>query len=118
MCTMTMQASRGCQTPLKLELTDSCEPPCGCWELNPAPVEEQPVFLIAELFLQLPPRILYMHACSLCGYMCLRHIAQRRLKFYLAITGKGSGVGLLRFKSCLGLSRAVGHWISNLTFLD
>lgn len=30
-------------------ITDSCELPSGCWELNPVPLEEQPVFLIAEL---------------------------------------------------------------------
>jgi hypothetical protein len=23
-------------------VTDGCEPPCGCWELNPGPLEEQP----------------------------------------------------------------------------
>ena len=30
------------------EATDSCELQCGCWELNPGPVGEQPVLLIAE----------------------------------------------------------------------
>jgi hypothetical protein len=29
-------------------ITDGCEPPCGCWELNSGPVEEQPVLLTAE----------------------------------------------------------------------
>ena len=24
-------------------VTDSCEPPCGCWELNPDSLEEQAV---------------------------------------------------------------------------
>jgi hypothetical protein len=24
------------------EITDSCELPCGCWELNPDLLEEQP----------------------------------------------------------------------------
>ena len=24
--------------------TDSCVLPCGCWELEPSPLEEQPVF--------------------------------------------------------------------------
>ena len=33
---------------------DSCEPPCGCWELNSWPLEEQPVLLTSEPFLQLP----------------------------------------------------------------
>ncbi|CAO2577873.1 hypothetical protein LEMLEM_LOCUS287, partial [Lemmus lemmus] len=29
-----------------------CEPPCGCWELNSGPLEEQSVLLTAELSLQ------------------------------------------------------------------
>ena len=28
---------------------DSCEPPCGCWKLNPGPLQEQPVLLPTEL---------------------------------------------------------------------
>ena len=31
---------------------DDSEPPCGCWELNPGPLEEQPVLLTAEPSLQ------------------------------------------------------------------
>jgi hypothetical protein len=27
---------------------DSCEPPCGCWDLNSRPSEEQLVLLTAE----------------------------------------------------------------------
>jgi hypothetical protein len=34
------------------EVTDSCEPPCGYWELNLGPLEEQPVFLTTESSLQ------------------------------------------------------------------
>ena len=29
-------------------MTDGCEPPCGCWELNSGPLEEQSVLLTAE----------------------------------------------------------------------
>ena len=29
-------------------ITDGCEPPCGCWELNSGPLEEQAVLLTAE----------------------------------------------------------------------
>ena len=36
-----------------LELViDRCELPCGCWEVNPGPLEEQPVFLTTELSFQ------------------------------------------------------------------
>ena len=33
-------------------VTDSCELSCGCWELNPGPLEEQLVLLTAERTLQ------------------------------------------------------------------
>jgi hypothetical protein len=29
-------------------ITDGCEPPCGCWELNSGPLKEQAMLLIAE----------------------------------------------------------------------
>jgi len=44
---------RGCWIQ-ELELTDGCEPPCGCWELNPGPLEEQPVLLTDKPSLQPP----------------------------------------------------------------
>jgi hypothetical protein len=35
-------------------ITDGCEPPCGCWELNSGPLEEQSVLLTSEPSLQPP----------------------------------------------------------------
>ncbi|XP_038167074.1 ras-related protein Rab-13 isoform X2 [Arvicola amphibius] len=35
-------------------VTDGCEPPRGCWELNSGPLEEQSVFLTAEAFSPAP----------------------------------------------------------------
>ena len=35
-------------------VTDGCEPPCGCWELNSGPLEEQSVLLTTEPSLQFP----------------------------------------------------------------
>jgi hypothetical protein len=35
-----------------LGFTDSCELPCGCWALNPVPLEEQPAFFTREPSLQ------------------------------------------------------------------
>ena len=29
-------------------ITGGCEPPCGLWELDSGPLEEQPVFLTSE----------------------------------------------------------------------
>lgn len=40
--------------PLELELQVVCEPPCGCWEFNPGPLEEQPLDLNSELSLKNP----------------------------------------------------------------
>jgi hypothetical protein len=34
-------------------IIDDYEPPCGCWELNSGPLEEQSVLLTAEQSLQL-----------------------------------------------------------------
>lgn len=33
---------------LGLELSDGCEPPCKCWEFNPARLQEQPVLSAVE----------------------------------------------------------------------
>jgi hypothetical protein len=33
-------------------VTDDCEPPYRCWELNPGPLQEQQVLLAAEPSLQ------------------------------------------------------------------
>jgi hypothetical protein len=33
-------------------ITEGCEPPCGCWELNSGPLEEESVLLTAEPSLQ------------------------------------------------------------------
>ena len=35
-------------------MIDDCEPRCGSWELNSEPVEEQPMLLTTEPFLQAP----------------------------------------------------------------
>jgi len=40
------------QTRASDPITDGCEPPCGCWELNSGPLEEQSVLLTAEPSLQ------------------------------------------------------------------
>ena len=33
-------------------ITDGCEPPCGCWELNSGPLEEHTVLLTSKPSLQ------------------------------------------------------------------
>jgi hypothetical protein len=51
-------------------ITDGCEPPCGYWDLNSGPLEEQSVLLIIEpslqsplLFILLPPYYLHTFTC-------------------------------------------------------
>ena len=44
-----------CQRRAPDLITGGCEPPCGCWELNSEPLEEQPAFLATEPSLQ-PPK--------------------------------------------------------------
>ncbi|KAM7331959.1 hypothetical protein ACRRTK_008667 [Alexandromys fortis] len=41
-----------CQKRTSDPIVDGHEPPCGCWELNSGPLEEQPVLLTAEPSLQ------------------------------------------------------------------
>lgn len=51
LCTVLVPTACGCQKtavrPLELEL-DCCKPPCGDWERNLDPLEEQLVLLTAE----------------------------------------------------------------------
>ena len=52
-----------------------CEPPCGCWELNSEPLEEQSVLLTPELSLQPSTSSLFVYLdfqdrVSLCSPNC------------------------------------------------
>lgn len=44
----TLRGRRRTLCPLELELQMGCEPSCGCQELNPGPLREQPEFLATE----------------------------------------------------------------------
>ena len=46
-------------------ITDRCEPPCGCWELNSGPLEEQAMLLTSEPSLQPSQPILFKTDCFL-----------------------------------------------------
>jgi hypothetical protein len=41
-----------CQKRASDHTIDGCEPPCGCWDLNLGPLDEQPVLLTTETSLQ------------------------------------------------------------------
>jgi hypothetical protein len=45
------EARVGIESP-GTEITDSCEPSCGCWELNSCLLKKQQVLLTAEPYLQ------------------------------------------------------------------
>jgi hypothetical protein len=51
-------------------VTDGCEPPCGYWELNSGPLEEQSVLLTAEP----SPQLLFSVClfCFVCLFVCLK----------------------------------------------
>jgi hypothetical protein len=38
----------------RIGIIDNCELPCGCWELNLSPLEEQPMLLTTKQFLKPP----------------------------------------------------------------
>jgi hypothetical protein len=46
-------------------VTDGCEPPCGCWELNSGPLEEESVLLTTKPSLQ--PLFFSWDRVSLCS---------------------------------------------------
>ena len=50
-------------------ITDDCESPCGCWELNSGPLEKQAMLLTTEPSLQ--PQLIKSFKITfiyLCGY--------------------------------------------------
>jgi hypothetical protein len=64
-CMQFLQRSEEGVTSPGTGVTDVCKPPCGCWELNLGPLEEQPVCLITDIPLQ-PHR--YNFHFSACMY--------------------------------------------------
>lgn len=57
MYTVAMEA-KGDIRSLGTGVAKGCEPPHGCWDSDPAPLEEQPVFSTVELPLQPPHHML------------------------------------------------------------
>ena len=50
-------------------VTDGCEPPCKCWELNLGPLQEQQVFLTTKLSLE--SHLLFLTAPAHSQHPCL-----------------------------------------------
>ena len=58
-----------CSSALQDRASDSCELPCGCWELNLGPSEEQWVLLTTEPALQ-PPTLLFFQGFFCVAFLC------------------------------------------------
>ena len=63
---------------------DGCEPPCGCWELNPGPLEEQSVFLTTDLSPS-PPNCIFLREGSSQTLQGLAGIFAASLEFWILI---------------------------------
>ena len=46
-------------------ITDGCEPPCSCWELNSGPLEEEAMLLTSEPSLQPPINVILKNKMAL-----------------------------------------------------
>jgi hypothetical protein len=61
-------------------ITDGCEPPCGCWELNLGPLEEVLVLLTTEPSLQ-PLNVCLLITCTrVCVCVCVCVCARARAR--------------------------------------
>jgi len=67
-------------------ITDGCEPPCGCWELNSGPLEGQLVLLTSEPSLQHPAKF-------------LKHISSLLLLLFISFRDSVSPCSLLNLPS-------------------
>jgi hypothetical protein len=96
---------------------DGCEPPCGCWELNSGPLEEQSVLLTAEPLLQ--PRLqtferfilLYMYECFACVHIHEIRVCLKRSEEDRRAPGTGVTDGCEPPCGCWELnSGPLDHW--------
>ena len=81
---MPEEVRRGCWLPSD-GVVESCELPCGCWELNLGPLKDQPVLLTPEPSLQLLLLFLVMCICvCVCVCVCVCMVC--------AVESPGAGV--------------------------
>ena len=71
-------------------VTESCELPCGCWDLNPGPLEEQPVFLSAESSLQPKVIVLDLFPGKSCRVMENTYCQPRQLLLIVLPSAPGA----------------------------
>lgn len=116
MCILTLPACMwGVRSP-GFGVTDSYELPCGCWELNPGPLEERPVLNCWAISPTHIYFIFYVFACmyvyAVCAYGAHRDqeraSAPLELEFQLWAT-----MYVLRTKPEFpgGAASALSHWV-------
>jgi hypothetical protein len=64
-----------------------CEPPCGCWNLNSGPSEEQSVLLTTEPFCQTLDSFLFKNAIVQLTFAEYREQTNFLDTFYFTYTG-------------------------------
>ena len=87
--TSTLQLSSDTHQKSALDpITDGCEPPCSCWELNSGPLEEQLVLLTTEPSLQPRPTTFTYLICKkyFLRAMLIKQIYSQKLAVVL-LTG-------------------------------
>jgi hypothetical protein len=77
MCVSILSLSSGTPEEGLNPISDDCEPPCGCWELNSGPLEEQSLHLTTEPSFQ-PTSVLLKKEIYIssekfqCIFMCIK----------------------------------------------
>ena len=82
-----------CQKRVPDLVTDGCEPPCGCWEMNSGSLEEQPVLLTSETSLQPPKESLQLLSLGAFDYSPQTHILVYVLVISMNKMGTSSSYG-------------------------
>jgi hypothetical protein len=67
LCEYTIAVFRHSRRGHRTPITDGCDPPCGCWEMNSGPLEVQSVLLTAEPSISpAPSRLFLLSWCPVC----------------------------------------------------
>lgn len=84
----SLRTEKGVRAP-GTGVTHDCEPPCGCWDSNPGPLEEQLVLLTTEPSLQ-PQGLSLLYSVRPCYYLHALHTLSRQ--YFLCSSFKAGGI--------------------------
>ena len=81
-------------------ITDGCEPPCGCWELNSGRLEEQAMLLTSEPSLQ--PPVLSSFKMDFMSVLIFEEMRKQQILIWLMVildctSDNGEMISLLPF---------------------